>query len=198
MMIAPVKSIGEMNHELSAAVAAAGLVFDCGVGGDINSDIAIIAEAPGEREAAQKVPLIGVSGKFLWETFRREGITRNAVYITNAVKRKLVHAAESLDATPKQAKIALSHQELEHWKHILWNEIERLPNLRYIVALGNYAMQALIGETGINNFRGSVFDLTVGERTVQVLCTYNPAFILREPKAEIVFKMDLNKLKRLR
>src|SRR5215472_434072 len=195
MMIAPVRSIAEMNHELAAAIAAAGLVFDCGAGGDVNAEIALIAEAPGDREVAQKAPLVGGSGKFLWETLRREGITRNNVYISNAVKRKLVHVEQSLDV---QAKIALGKQELEHWKHILWSEIERLPNLRYIVALGNYAMQALIGETGIMQFRGSVFPLKVRDRTVQMLCTYNPAFVMREPKQEIVFKMDLNKLTRMR
>jgi DNA polymerase I-like protein with 3'-5' exonuclease and polymerase domains len=59
-------------------------------------------------------------------------------------------------------------------------------------------MQALIGESGIMNFRGSVFPLKVGERTVQVLCTYNPAYVMREPRQEIVYKMDLNKLTRLR
>src|SRR5215469_12957983 len=85
MMIAPVHSIKEMEHELRAAVAGAGLDFDCGCGGNINAPIAIVAEAPGERELQQHVPLIGGSGRFLWEVLRKDKLTRNDVYITNVV-----------------------------------------------------------------------------------------------------------------
>ena len=90
MMIAPVKTINEMNNELRACVLGAGLAFDCGCGGKLDSTIAIVAEAPGERETQQRVPLIGGSGKYLWDILRRDRITRNDVYITNVVKRKLI------------------------------------------------------------------------------------------------------------
>jgi DNA polymerase I-like protein with 3'-5' exonuclease and polymerase domains len=43
-----------------------------------------------------------------------------------------------------------------------------------------------------------VFPLDLYGKRVQVLCTYNPAHVMREPRMEIVFRMDLNKLKRLR
>ena len=31
------------------------------------------------------------------------------------------------------------------WQHILHEELSRLPNLQYVVALGNYALEALVG-----------------------------------------------------
>jgi uracil-DNA glycosylase family 4 len=155
MMIHPVHSIADMNHELSACVAAAGLQYDCGPGGRIDSPIVIVAEAPGERELQQRVPLIGGSGKFLWDILRKDKITRNDVYITNVVKRKLVSAAEGHEVTDRQAKVVLSRQERTHWRHILWEELSRLPNVQVIVALGGYALEALVGLDSITKARGS-------------------------------------------
>jgi uracil-DNA glycosylase family 4 len=187
-----------MNNELRACVSAAGLPFDCGAGGSLSSPIAVIAEAPGDRELQQRTPLIGGSGKYLWDILRKDRITRNDVYITNVVKRKLVSAADGIEITDKQRKITLTKQERAHWRHILWEELSRLPNLQYVVALGNYALEALTGLDGITQVRGSVYDVDIGERRVKVLCTFNPAHVMREPRMEIVFRMDLDKLNRLR
>src|SRR5215469_12560861 len=198
MMTDPWKSINEANHELRALVAASGLSFDCGCGGRIDSSIAVIAEAPGERELQQGFPLIGGSGKFLWDILRKNKLTRNDVYITNVVKRKLVSAAEGHELTDRQNKIALSKQERVQWRHILWEELSRLPNLQYVVALGGYALEALIGYDSITKARGSVFPIDVSGHRVQVLATFNPAHVMREPRMEVVFRMDLGKLERLR
>ena len=108
MMMAPVKNIAEMNKELRALTSASGLEFDCGCGGRLDAAIAIVAEAPGEREVALSQPLIGGSGKYLWDRLRTERLTRNDVYITNVVKRKLVSAAEGHGITDKQGKITLT------------------------------------------------------------------------------------------
>jgi uracil-DNA glycosylase family 4 len=198
MMTGPYTSIKDANHELRALVGASGLSFDCGSGGNINSTIAIVAEAPGERELQQGIPLIGGSGKYLWDILRKDKLTRNDVYITNVVKRKLVSAAEGHELTDKQSKITLSKQERANWRHILLEELGRLPNLQFVVALGGYALQALVGYEAISKARGSVWPIQLGTRTVQVLATYNPAHVMREPRMEIVFRFDLDKLSRLR
>jgi DNA polymerase len=196
-MIAPIKSIAEMNSELKALVEGAGFAFDCGCGGRLDATIALVAEAPGEREVQQKVPLIGGSGKYCWDILRKDRITRNDVYITNVIKRKLVSAADSMQLAPNKQKLSMTRQERTIWKHILLQELERLPNVKYIVALGNFALEALTGLSGITDKRGSVFDLNLGGRRVKVLCTFNPAHVMREPRMEIVFRMDLNKLQKL-
>jgi uracil-DNA glycosylase family 4 len=198
MMKAPFTSIKDANHEIQAAVLAAGLPFDCGSGGNIHSAIAVVAEAPGERELQQKVPLIGGSGKYLWDTLRKNRITRNDVYITNVVKRKLVSAAEGIDIDERSRKITLTRQERAHWHHILWEELARLPSVQYIIALGGYALEALVGYTSITQARGSVFPIDIEGRRCMVLATYNPAHVMREPRMEIVFRMDLDKLEKLR
>ena len=198
MMIAPVANTREMNLELHACIGAAGLGFDCGAGGNLHSTIAIVAEAPGERECQLREPLIGGSGKYLWDRLRAEKVTRSDVYITNVVKRKLVSAAEGHDLTDKQGKITLTRQERTHWRHILLEELSRLPNLQYVVALGSYALEALVGYDSITKARGSVFPVDLNGHRVQVLATYNPAHVMREPRMEIVFRFDLDKLARLR
>jgi len=198
MMLTPFSSIREANNELAALVGASGLAFDCGCSGSVNSPIAICAEAPGERELQLHQPLIGGSGKYLWDRLRSQRLTRNDVYITNVVKRKLVSAAEGIELTDRQGKITLSRQEREQWRHILREELSRLPNLQYIVALGSYALEALVGYSAITKARGSVFPVDIGQRRVQVLATYNPAHVMREPRMEIVFRFDLDKLDRLR
>ena len=96
-------------------------------------------------------------------------------------------------ATPK-SKITLTRQERIHWRHILWEELSRLPNLQYVVALGSYALEALVGYDAITKARGSVFPIDIDGRRVQVLATYNPAHVMREPRMEIVFRFDLDKL----
>lgn len=199
MMLSPVSSVAEMNRELKACVDGMGFQFDCGAGGRTDATIAIVAEAPGEREVQQRVPLIGGSGKYLWDIVRKDGITRNDVYITNVVKRKLVSAADGYAVAANKQKIVVTKQEKSGWRHILHEELSRLPRLEYVVALGNYALEALTGLSGITDKRGSVFALDLpNNRRVQVLCTYNPAHVMREPRMEIVFRMDINKLKRLR
>jgi uracil-DNA glycosylase family 4 len=191
-MMQNVTSIESMNTELRARCASAELKFECGCGGQFESEIAIIAEAPGEREQQLHEPLVGGSGKFLWDTIRREGITRNKVYITNVVKRMLVSAA---DANSKKA--AISKNELAVWQDLLRTELSLLPNLKYIVVLGSYALAALTDNHAITKLRGSVEHTTINGRSIPVLCTFNPAHIMREPRLEIVFRMDLGKLRRL-
>lgn len=186
-------SIAEMNNELRVRCASADLPFDCGAGGNIGARIAVVAEAPGDREAQQKQPLIGGSGRLLWDVLRKDNITRNHCYITNVIKRQLVSVALQL----KTKKAALPKQELAHWKAILHEELAMLPNVEYIMAMGNYALMALCGETGITKFRGSVLPVRIGDRTMQVVCCFNPAAAMHEPKNEIVFRMDCHKLTRL-
>ena len=197
-MIAPVSNVKEMNSELAAVIGAAGYEFVCGCGGILNSSIAVVAEAPGERETQLRTPLIGGSGKYLWDRLRSYKLTRNDVYITNVCKRKLVSAAEGHAISDTQSKVTLGKQERSWWRHLLWEELSRLPNLQYVVALGSYALEALVGYTAITQARGSVFPVDINGRRVQVLATYNPAHVIREPRMEIVFRFDLDKLDRLR
>lgn len=185
-------TIAEINREIQVRATQLGLDVDCGADGIFNAEIAIIGEAPGDRERALKMPLTGSSGKYLWDNLRKYGINRREVYITNVIKRQLVSVAAA------NAKEKIGHGEVSHYTSILLWELNQLPNLKYIICLGNYALQAITGLSGILNYRGSVMDVQLSTafgsetagREVKVICMYNPAYVLRDAKAELMFKFD--------
>jgi uracil-DNA glycosylase family 4 len=190
---AKVTTEGELIREFSRRAKACNLTVDCLGAGDIKSKICVIAEAPGEREVAMKMPLVGGSGKLLWDVLRPHNIRRADCYVTNVVKKQVALS------TKTDARNPVKKPELEHWEGLLDWELDHLPNLTYILALGNFALHALTGDTGITKWRGSVFDCKVGrtQRTVKVIVTNNPAHILRNLAMEPMYKFDIAKLRRV-
>lgn len=185
-----ITTTAQLRSEFAKRAVTNGLDIECPCDGTFNSQIAVIAEAPGDNEVAKKMPLIGPSGHKLWTTMRQFGISRMDCYITNVAKRQVSFGDDK--------RRPISKPEQEQWSDLLLWELSQLPNLKYVVALGNFALQALTQHTGITKWRGSVLPVTLSNgRTVQVICTYNPAMILREPKTEITFQLDISKLKRV-
>ncbi len=181
----------QMRAALKERIAIAGLEMQCLSDGAFHSQIAIIAEAPGEREAEVGRPLVGGSGSKLWEVLRKFGISRNDVYITNVSKRQV--------SLGKDKRHPINRHETESWINLLQWELSQLPNLRYVLVLGNMALEAITHHTGITNWRGSVLDTNLpdalGGRPLRVVCTYNPAAVIRDPKLELTFKFDCKKLR---
>jgi uracil-DNA glycosylase family 4 len=184
----------QLMREFTARAKACGLQVDCLGAGGIGSEIVIIGEAPTEQDNAMKMPMVGGQGKLLWNILRKYNITRKDCYVTNVVKQQ-VNLSSKVDAKSPIKKI-----ELEHWEGILDWELDQLPNVKYILALGNYALHALTGDTGITKWRGSVFDCAVGKtrRVVKVICTNNPGHIMRNLDMEPMYRLDLSKLQRVR
>ena len=180
-------------REFTSRAKACQLQVDCLGAGRLDSKICIIAEAPGEREADMKMPLVGGSGRLLWDVLRPQNISRSDCYVTNVVKKQVALS------TKTDARNPVRKPELEHWEGLLDWELDHLPNLRYILALGNFALHALTGGTGITKWRGSVFDCKVGrkQRVVKVIVTNNPAHILRNLSLEPMYKFDVAKLRRV-
>lgn len=194
-MIHGVDSIGSMNRELRSRLGAVGAKVECSAAGNFNAEIAIVGDAPGERDCRVNQPFIGSAGSTLFDALRRSKLTRNHVYMTNTIKRQVVSAA-SVKAS-KDKKPVIGKEEFSQYKQVLFDELSLLPNCRYILALGAYTLEALTGEKTITNWRGSVTTVRHAGRTWQVVHSYNPEWIVKDPKLEIVFKMDLGKLDRV-
>jgi uracil-DNA glycosylase family 4 len=175
----------EVNAEFERQASHIGLRIQCLGDGDINSEIALVSEAPGEREVALRMPQVGGGGQLLWKCLLPYKITRKGVWTTNVVKRQLLHADDS--------KTTVNRSELQHWHGMLDWELRQMPNLKYIVALGTTAMEFFNGEDKILSWRGSV----VPWQGKHVLIALNPAFPIREPRWDIVFRFDIQKLHRL-
>lgn len=175
-------NIGQLQREFLQRANTAGLKVQCMGDGDADAAIAIVGEAPGEQECRLRTPLVGGSGKFLWDALRRFGLQRRQCYVTNVIKRQLVSEGERKEKVPAN--------ELAHWHGLLEWELNTLPNVKYVLILGNMALEALSGRSGVEDWRGSV--LPINGRTYVV--TVNPAHILRTPSLEAWFLLDLAKL----
>lgn len=183
----------QLMQEYGARARQCGLRIDVPADGAFNAEIAVVAEAPGEREVNMRMPLVGGSGKYLWDVLKKYGLTRQHVYVTNVIKRQVSMSAKA------DAKDEVKRDELDHWEQLLQWELGNLPNLKYVIILGNYALRALTGNSGIMNWRGTVFDdIMVGGVRLKGLATFNPAYPLREPRMDVVFRMDIGKLEKLR
>ena len=159
----------QLIKEFARRASAAGLNPKVMGDGSVNSEIAVVAEAPGEREVDKGVPLVGGSGRYLWDTLRQFGITRQHCYVTNVVKRQVSLSSKT------DERDNVNKGELEHWEGLLDWELGQLPNVKYILALGNYALHAVTGEHGITNWRGSVLSHKLRSgREVKVIVSYKP------------------------
>lgn len=190
-----ITKIAEMKEAVEIKALAARLNVECPPDGLMTARLAVVAEAPGEREISQRLPLVGGSGALLWRMLAKHtGLTRKDVYISNVSKRQI--------ALSNDTRKAMNRHELDLWASILNWELSNLPNLEYILVLGNMSLQAITGQQGITNWRGSVLTIDQSispdtKRSVQVICTNNPAAIIREPKLEVSFNLDMAKLKRV-
>src|SRR5262245_33659656 len=106
--------------------------------GPTSASIAIIGEGPGETELRhpQRLPFVGGAGNLLWDSVRPFGLSRTTVYVTNVVKRQV-----SLSRKGNERHI-VHRDELDKWIGMLKWELEQLPNITTIFAMGNYAIEA--------------------------------------------------------
>jgi DNA polymerase-1 len=137
--------------------------------GPIPADIMLIGEAPGQDEDALGAPFVGSSGQLLTEILHEVGIDRDDTYVTNAVKC----------ATPVE-NMKPSKGDIKSCKPYLEAEIAAVkPNV--ICVIGNIAMEAVIGRTGILKLKNNIF---YTENKIKVIPVLHPAYILRNPGAE--------------
>jgi uracil-DNA glycosylase family 4 len=175
------------DHALSL-----GLSFDVLGTGSPTSQIAIIAEYPGETEVALKQPLVGGSGRYLWTELGKIGVKREQCYITNVIKRRVI--------SDHREKLSVPAEELRKWGAVLAQELSALSNVKYLLLLGNSALTAITGHKGVKKWRGSVLtfskEMGFGSNGL-LLISYNPAFVLRDPAVETHFKIDMARFKRV-
>lgn len=159
--------------------------------GKPDAPIMIVGEAWGEEEERTLTPFVGRSGQELSKMLHDAGLMRSECFVTNLVNSRPPRndltewIPEVTAATGKQPIKSLTSDMVElrgrYVKPIvkqgyeaLVREIE-LVNPRLIIALGNTALWALCGRTGITRWRGSLLEY----RGIRVVPTYHPAAVLR-------------------
>lgn len=164
-------------------------------------NIAIVGEAWGQDELRARAPFVGYSGRFLNYMLRDAGINRAECLVTNVFN---LHPKgnDIAELCGSKADGISGYPALVGSKHLLPEyipELERLANEiaeanpNVIIALGNTAMWALLGKTGIKKYRGVAEISTHTASGFKVVPTYHPMGVLHQIKLRPTVVMDLQK-----
>jgi len=177
----------------------------CHAVGPQPATILIVGEAPGADEVRLGEPFVGLSGKELTRMLHDAGIIRAACRITNVtMERPPSNDISTFFATRAAATI---HHRHIGGRWVLASIAEGLDGLRQevarsnptvIIALGDTALWALTGQTGITKWRGSCMELAPVfggpiPRGVTVIPTYHPAAVLRQWSWRFIAVQDLRR-----
>ncbi len=133
--------------------------------GNIRAKLVFVGEAPGRDEDEQGLPFVGRAGQLLTQIIEAMGYTRKDVFICNVLKCR-----PPQNRPPKP-------EEISNCQPYLRKQLE-LINPKVICALGTFAAQTLLQtEEPISQLRGKFHDY----QGRQLMCTYHPAYLLRNP-----------------
>ena len=148
--------------------------------GDVNSKIVFVGEAPGAEENQQGLPFVGRAGKLLDSMIVAMGHTREDVYVCNICKCR----------PPDNRKP--SPEEMKTCSPFLVRQLD-IVSPKVIIALGATAMEALLGPgEGVTKRRGKWAEWN----KTKVMVTFHPSYLLRNPSAKEVVKLDLQEVLR--
>jgi DNA polymerase len=135
--------------------------------GDRQARLLVVGEAPGADEDRQGEPFVGRAGQLLNAMLRAMGSPRERVYIANVLKCR---PPGNRDPEPGEVACCLPY---------LHRQVELLqPQL--MLAVGRIAAQNLLAtDTPIGQLRGKLHRF--GPRSIPLVVTYHPAYLLRSP-----------------
>ena len=143
--------------------------------GNPAAELCFVGEGPGADEDAEGFPFVGKAGQLLDRMIAAMGYQRDDVYICNIVKCR----------PPNNRKPEPG--EMSQCMPYLREQLE-LVSPKVIVALGATAVEGLLGVGGgITRLRGQ-WKLY---RTIPVMPTFHPAYLLRTPEAKREVWADL-------
>jgi DNA polymerase len=167
-----VDTLEAIRSEVAACTACAELactrkqtVF--GVGNP-HARLCFLGEAPGADEDAQGEPFVGRAGQLLTKIIEACTLRREDVYILNVLKCR-----PPGNRNPLPLEVANCRDFLDRQLALIKPE--------FICCLGTIAAQTLLQtDTPISRLRGKFVDY----KGIPVMCTYHPAYLLRNPSAK--------------
>jgi uracil-DNA glycosylase family 4 len=149
--------------------------------GSSEAKLVFVGEGPGADEDAQGLPFVGAAGQLLTKIIEAIQLTRDQVYICNIVKCR-----PPSNRTPEEDEIAACSP-------FMFRQIESI-RPRVICCLGAVAAQTVLGtKTAVGKLRGRFHDY----RGIQVMPTWHPAYLLRNPNAKRDVWDDVKKIRAL-
>jgi DNA polymerase len=146
--------------------------------GSAHARVVFVGEQPGDREDLEGRPFVGPAGRLLDEALAQAGISRDDVYVTNAVKHFRWEGAargkRRIHKKPRASEINACRPWLDAELEVVRPEV--------VVCLGATAAQALLGrDFSVLRQRGKFVDSPLAAR---VMATVHPSSILRAPDSE--------------
>ena len=126
----------------------------------------LVGEAPGEQEDLRGEPFVGPAGRLLDQMLEAVGVDRpTEAFIANVLKCR-----PPGNRNPLPNEVANCREFLDRQLALIKPE--------FICCLGTIAAHTLLEtDTPIGRMRGKFFDY----EGIQVMCTYHPAYLLRNP-----------------
>ncbi len=135
--------------------------------GDPDAPVMFIGEGPGQVEDRQGRPFVGPAGEMLDKWISAIGLTRDQVYIANAVKCR-----------PPNNRTPLK-PEVDACADYLLTQV-RTVQPKVIVTVGGPATKLLLDtDDGITRLRGRWHAYNKVDPPIPVMPTFHPAFLLR-------------------
>ena len=168
-------------YKLSKNFPKKNLVF---ADGNHDAQVMIIGEAPGKTEDKLQKPFVGRAGKLLDDLLGCVSLDRTKVYITNVVNYR----------PDKNRKP--THDEINEFKKLLFKHIEIIKP-KCVLLLGATAATAVLNHEGpLSELRGKWKNIKIINSYFDVLTTFHPAFLSRQPDKKKVVLKDFFKFSR--
>ena len=152
--------------------------------GHINSPIMIIGEAPGEKEDIESKTFCGDVGVLL-----------NKMLLAINIKREKVYSTYSINFRPPNDRKP-SAQEIKRYSIFLKEHISII-DPKILILMGTTAMEAVTGlHNQISNERGNWKEIIIGNKTIPVIVTFNPSYLIRYPDKKKYSWEDLKKIRK--
>ena len=161
--------------------SATNLVFS---DGSPFAKIMIIGEGPGANEDKEGKPFVGRAGKLLDKMLASIKLNRQNVYISNVVNFR-----PPLNRRP-------TDEEINRYLPFLNKHIEII-NPKILLLLGSTALNALIGSKEvISKARGKWIQQKIGNSKPEVIASFHPAFLMRQPDQKKFAWEDLKMIRK--
>lgn len=150
-----------------------------------SAELMLIGEGPGIDDIPGERPFQGQAGLLLNKMLAAIDVARQECYICNVIKC----------VPPGERKFPV--EEVEGCRPFLLRQI-LVVNPRIIIAFGALAAQTLLrSKKTISDLRGRTYALRLNDREIQVVPTFNPAYLLRVAEKKREAWEDLKRVREL-
>jgi len=186
------KILQDLYKEYEQSFPGNEFVFGCGC---TTPELLLVGEAPGREEVKFSRPFSGAAGKYLDEFLKLAGISRDAIYITNAIKYRLSKV------NPKTGRLSnrpATKDEIMSSRTCLLKEIEIICP-KYIVTLGNVPLRSVTGNFSYNigEMHGKILYEKTSGKELLIFPLYHPASVMYNRSLKEICMGDILKLRNI-